>query len=348
MATVYEMTPKRRFLAGILGGRVDRTPVGSVTSVANVEQMEMTGAFFPDVHRDGPKMARLAAGAHTILGYDALMPCFSVSAEAAALGCEMDWGDRENMPTAIRPLWSDPEQVAIPPDFLDRAPTRTVLDALRILRAEYGSRVAVIGKVMGPWTLAYHLYGLQSFLIETLTDPDRVRRFLDGLQKITILFGQAQIAAGADVLCVADHATGDLVSARMYRDLLLPYHRRITQQLGCPTVLHICGNTSDRLGHICESGFDCFHFESRVDAQTAVNLVGGRISLMGNVNNPEVLLHGSPAQATVQARYARDAGVQVVGPECAIPLSTPTANLKAIATALHPRGLTGQRGGDGP
>ena len=64
MPTTYEMTPKRRFLAGLLGGRIDRPPVGSVTSVANVEQMEMTGAFFPDVHLDGVKMARLAAGAH--------------------------------------------------------------------------------------------------------------------------------------------------------------------------------------------------------------------------------------------------------------------------------------------
>ncbi len=49
------MTPKRRFLAGIMGGRVDRTPVGSPTSVATVDQMEMTGAFFPDVHTDGRK-----------------------------------------------------------------------------------------------------------------------------------------------------------------------------------------------------------------------------------------------------------------------------------------------------
>jgi len=63
----YPLTPKRRFLAGLLGGRVDCTPVGSVTSVANVEQMEITGAFFPDVHFDGEKMALLAAGAHTIL-----------------------------------------------------------------------------------------------------------------------------------------------------------------------------------------------------------------------------------------------------------------------------------------
>ena len=62
MPTPYPMTPKRRFLAGLLGGRVDRTPLGSVTSVANVAQMHRSGAFFPDVHLDGEKMARLAAG----------------------------------------------------------------------------------------------------------------------------------------------------------------------------------------------------------------------------------------------------------------------------------------------
>jgi len=86
------MTSKRRFLAGILGGRVDRTPVGSPTSVATVDQMHLTGAFFPDAHLDSAKMARLAAGAYEILGYDAIMPVFSVQQEAAALGCEMDWG----------------------------------------------------------------------------------------------------------------------------------------------------------------------------------------------------------------------------------------------------------------
>ncbi len=335
MATVYAMTPKRRFLAGILGGRVDRTPVGCVTSVANVEQMERTGACFPDVHLDGRQMARLAAGAHTILGYDAIMPYFSVVAEAAALGCEVDWGDRENMPAVRTVLWADPEQVAIPRGFLDAPPIRAVLEALRILRAQHGHQVAIVGKVMGPWTLAYHVHGLQDFLIETLTDPDRVRRFLDALQEVTVLFGRAQIEAGADALCVADHATGDLISAAMYRDFLLPYHREITQRLGCPTVLHICGNTLDRLDAICASGFDCFHFESRVDAHAATRRVAGRISLMGNVNNPEVLLHGTVEQVAAQARYAQDAGVQVIGPECAVPLCTPTENLRAIAGVRH-------------
>ena len=330
METVYRMTPKRRFLAGILGGRVDQAPVGSVTSVVNVEQMEATGACFPDAHLDGRAMAQLAAGAHTILGYDAILPYASVSAEAAALGCEMDWGDRENMPVSLAPIWADPEQVSIPAGFLERAPIRAILDATRILRAQYGDRVAIVGKVMGPWTLAYHLHGIQDFLSETLTDPERVRRFLDALQEITVLFGRAQIEAGADLLCVADHATGDLISAAMYREFLLPHHQQITQRLGCPSVLHICGNTLDRLDDICHSGFDCFHFDSCVDAKDATERVAGRISLMGNVNNPEVLLHGTPDEVLAQARYAQQAGVRVIGPECAIPLSTPIENLRAI------------------
>jgi hypothetical protein len=46
------MSPKRRFLAGILGGRVDRPPVGNPTSIATVELQRQTEAFFPDAHLD--------------------------------------------------------------------------------------------------------------------------------------------------------------------------------------------------------------------------------------------------------------------------------------------------------
>jgi [methyl-Co(III) methanol-specific corrinoid protein]:coenzyme M methyltransferase len=102
-------------------------------------------------------------------------------------------------------------------------------------------------------------------------------------------------------------------------------------------VLHICGNTLDRLGYVSESGFDCFHLDSKVDAREALEAVHGRISIMGNINNPEVLLHGTPEQVAEQARYAKAAGLQILGPECAIPLVTPTENLIAIAEVAKER-----------
>jgi [methyl-Co(III) methanol-specific corrinoid protein]:coenzyme M methyltransferase len=103
------------------------------------------------------------------------------------------------MPVERSHPWAEPEQVCIPDDFLSRPSIKAVLDAIRLLRTQYGHTVAVIGKVMGPWTLSYHVHGLQDFLMETLKAPAKVRGFLDRLKEVTVLFGQAQIAAGADV-----------------------------------------------------------------------------------------------------------------------------------------------------
>ena len=328
------MSPKERFLAGIRGGVTDRTPVASPTSVATVEQMERTGAWFPAAHLHGSEMARLAAGAHEILGYDAIMPVFSVVQEAAALGCEIDWGTVDAMPVVRTHPYQEPAHITIPDDFLDRPSIRAVLDALAILHRRYGDRVAIVGKVMGPWTLSYHLYGIQDFLADTLLDPDKVRSFLHRLKEVTLRFGRAQILAGVDVLCLADHATGDLVRGTMYRDFLMPIHQELTQAFERPIILHICGDTLDRIGYIAQAGFAAFHFDSKVDAAEAVQ-AAGRMPLVGNVNNPEVLLRGTPAAVEAQARYAVEAGVRVVGPECAVPLRTPLANLAAVERAAR-------------
>lgn len=333
MVTAYEMTPKRRFLSAMLGGRVDRTPVGSGTSVTTLEQEKMTNAYFPEANYDGQTMARLAAGSYEILGYDCILPVFSVIAEAAALGCEVDWGDKESFPTVRKPMWKDPDEVRMPDDFLERRTTKACLDAIRILRSRYGNKVAIMGKVMGPWTLSYHVHGVQEVLMDSVAEPERLRAFMRTLKEVTILFGKAQIGAGADVLQLSDHTTGDMTRAETYRDFVLPFHKELTQELGCPMVLHICGNTLDRLKYICESGFDCFHFDSKVDAKAAIKETGGRISLMGNINNPEVLLKGTPEMVAEKTRYAIEAGVQIVGPECAIPIKTPDENLLEIVRA---------------
>lgn len=334
MRAAQAMTSRERFLAGIRGGRIDRTPVGSPTSVATAEQMELTGSFFPAAHLDGAAMAKLAAGAHEILGYDAIMPIFSVTQEAAALGCEMDWGALDTMPVAKTHPWSEPHHVQIPEDFLERPPIKATLDAIQILRRGYGDRVAIVGKVMGPWTLSYHLRGVQEFLMETLLEPEKVRAFLDRLKAVPLLFGKAQIAAGADMLCLADHATGDLVRGTMYRDFLQPIHQELVRELGCPVVLHICGDTLDRIGFIADAGFAAFHFDSKVDAKDAVQ-AAGRMALVGNVNNTELLLRGTPETVAQHARYAVEAGVRVLAPECAIPLRTPLENLKALHRAVR-------------
>jgi len=329
------LSPKRRFLSALFGGRVDRPALGNPTSVATVESMDICGAKFPEANLDPMAMALLAETGHTIFGFDSVMPVYSTIVEAAALGCEIDWGTKDWLAINRSSPWQEPEDVHIPDDFLERQPTKAVLQCIQILRQRLGDRVAIIGKVMGPWTMGYHMTGVQEFLIDVLMDPDRVRAFLWKLLPIPIIFGKAQIAAGADVLMVADHTTGDLVRAETYRDFLLPVHKVLFRELGCPTILHCCGKTLDRMEYFAQSGVDCYHFESANDAKKAVEIVNNRIRLAGNINDPHTILNGTPEEVRLQTLYAMDAGVAIVGPECAIPAISPNRNMLAIYEAAE-------------
>jgi len=298
--------------------------------------MDAAGISFPQAHLDADAMADLALAGHEILGFDTVMPEYSVHQESAALGCDVDWGDRNTMPDGKSFPNADFSHIQVPEHILEKPSMKIVLDALSILRRQVGDKVAVIGKVMGPWTLSYHMAGTQNFLLQIgLGEDDKVVKMMRQLMPVTVAFANAQFRAGAHAVVLADHVTGDLAGPHHYRDLLLPIHREITAEIGGPLILHVCGDCSDRLELFAEAGFDAYHFEWQVDAREAVEKVGHRMSLVGNVNNPQALYQGTPEEVYKQARYAIDVGVNIIGPECAIPLSTPVENLKAIVSAVH-------------
>jgi MtaA/CmuA family methyltransferase len=330
------LSPKRRFLSALFGGRKgDRPPVGNPTSIVTLELMQKAGIFFPQAHLEAQQMAELAAAGHEILGFDTIMPEFSVQQEAAALGCEIDWGSPSMMPDAKTHPFQRVEDLKIPENILGKPSLTVVLEALALLRRRYGDEVALIGKVMGPWTISYHMAGTENFLLWSAVEPDRVRRFLEALKEVTVLFAQAQFQAGADVVVLADHATGDLVSPKTYQHFLLPVHKEMVQRIGGPLILHICGNCADRLRLFVEAGFDGYHFEWQVDARKAVKVVNREMALVGNINNPTALYRGTPEDVRKQARYSIKAGIDIIAPECAVPLQTPLRNLKAIVEAAR-------------
>jgi MtaA/CmuA family methyltransferase len=329
---VAPMTSRERVLAALRRDPVDRTPTCNPTSVATVELMDLVDAHFPDANRDPAKMARLAATGHTELGFDTVMPVFSIIQESSALGCKMQWEGKDNWPTVrmSEPIWSGPEDIKIPADFLTHPDIVCVLDAVRILRKELGEDVAIIGKTMGPWSLGYHCFGVERFLLMSLDDEAKTKECLELMKAATIQFGQAQIDAGVDALTLPDHATGDLVSGDYYARYLRDMHIEFAETLDVPIILHICGRTVDRMGYIAETGMAAFHYDSKNKPQESMDEVKGRISLVGNINNPETLFSRQPEDVAAEVRANLDAGVQLIGPECAVPLQASIENLKAI------------------
>jgi [methyl-Co(III) methanol-specific corrinoid protein]:coenzyme M methyltransferase len=318
------------------GRKGSRPPVGNPTSIVCHDLMDACGISFPQAHLDPQAMAELALAGHEIAGFDTVMPEYSVHQESAALGCTVNWGDRNTMPYAKDSPYADFSGIEVPENLLEKPSLRVVLDALSILRRHVGGRAAIVGKVMGPWTLSYHMAGVENFLrLVGRRRKDKVDRMLRQLMPVTIAFAEAQFRAGADIVVLADHATGDLVGPYHYESYLLPIHKEITARIKGPLILHVCGDCRDRLRLFEEAGFDAYHFEWQVDAKYAVEKIGSSICLVGCIKNPDVLFMGKPEDVYRQARYAIESGVDIIGPECAVALPTPLENLKAIVSAAR-------------
>ena len=335
--TPKAMSGRQRVLAAFKREAVDRTPVCNPTSVATVELMDLVDAPFPDANRDPELMARLAATGYTELGFDSIMPVFTIIQESSALGCKIQWEQKDNWPTVKmrEPIYETADDIVIPPDLLTHQDTSCVLRAIEILKREYGDEVAIIGKTMGPWSLAYHTFGVEPFLLLSLDDPDHTKRILEKLKKVTIDFGVAQIEAGADGLTLPDHATGDLVSGEYYERYLREMHIEFCERIPIPLILHICGRTVDRMEYIAQTGMAAFHYDSKNEPAESMDIVKNRISLVGNINNPETLFSKGPETVRQEVYKNLDAGVELVGPECAIPLQTSIDNLKEIPRAVR-------------
>lgn len=80
------------------------------------------------------------------------------------------------------------------------------------------------------------------------------------------------------------------VSPQMYRDLLLPHHRRFVQfchSYELPVIMHTCGNIAPLFPHLLETGIDCLQ---PIEAKTGQNFVDlfnsapRRIAYMGNMD----------------------------------------------------------------
>ena len=337
MAFVETMKPRERLMNALAGKPVDRPPVYAPASIVTLELMDLLDAPFPEAARDVELNAQLGATAYTELGFDHVYLNPTLVMEPSALGCEIQWEQKDNWPTVrmSQPIWKGPEDIKIPADFLDHPDIQVVIKGIELLKREFGDEVAICGKTQGPWTIAYHVFGVQNFLLMAIDDPDLTLDALHRLTEITVLFGEAQIAAGADVLTFPDHATGDLVSGEFYRKFLLEIHQEIAERLDIPLVLHICGKTLDRMDYIAQTGLAAFHFDSKNDPVEAMNVVDGRITMVGNINSPVTLYARGPDEVRQEAYRALDAGVQIIGPEGAAPLATRLENLVEIPRAVR-------------
>ena len=261
--------------------------------------------------------------------------------EAADLGSDVEFPD-DDQPLLPVPMLAE-RAMSSRLRFVDPGVGRRMSDrlaALRDFRATVGGELPIMGWVEGAMAEAADLRGVSAIMIDVSEDPAWVHDLLEFCTLQEIMFAEAQVDAGADIIGIGDAVTS-LISPTMYREFALPYQRRIVDAIharGALARLHICGRTTHLLTEMAQTGADIIDVDSMVPFELAAATVSPA-AICGNINPVTVMLQGTPDDVvTGTLDCMTKGGTRFIGMAgCEVPDATPADNLRAQSRALAMR-----------
>jgi uroporphyrinogen decarboxylase len=135
-------------------------------------------------------------------------------------------------------------------------------DRISQVRERYPDHCLIYGTHIGPFTAGYMAMGFRRFFQRLVDDPAFVDRLLASRAAWCIAMYREAIRLGAEVVVLGDDAGqrgGPMISPRMWRQYVLPYHRRIVEALRVPVIWHSDGDIASLLPMAVEAGFAGIH-----------------------------------------------------------------------------------------
>ncbi len=220
---------------------------------------------------------------------------------------------------------------------------QTVWEATELVAREAGDEYAVTMTAWGPFTLGAQFYGVENLMRAAYKNPTEVEKVVDFATKVLLRVYQPLVEKGIIQLAsIADPtASGDLVSRKHFERFALKPLQRLHSELraqGVRSLLHICGNTSDKLDLIIEAGADCTSIDNKVPLAKAKEVFTEKGKcLAGNVTPVHVLNEGTPEfvrqECEKNLAIGAPGGGYILMPGCDIPPTVPLENVLAFMKA---------------
>lgn len=334
--TENAMTSRERVMKLFAGEEIDRLPCFSGMGNVTAEGLKKFDYKFAAVHSDAIMMANSAASSYKLFGFECAVVPFDLCVEAEALGCEINvYSHLEDIlyPTIKTKLINteDEMDIQLPRDLAAKGRVPMMKEAIGLLKGDIGSDVAIGAHVLGPFTLAGQIMELNTLLKLSFKKPDKIGTLLEVLTDALIIIAKEYVDAGADYITVREMgATSDVLSPRVFKNLILPYLKKIFADVKANSVIHICGKTNDIAGFMVESGAKAISVDQKNDIVETRKKIGDKPLLFGNYDPYNILVSGTSEQVRETMKRCINNGVNAVWPGCDIWPTVPPENFHAM------------------
>jgi uroporphyrinogen decarboxylase len=334
-----EMTSLERCLATIRLEPHDRVPVDLHNFMMTVVDIDLPTA---KLYQDGQLLGEAQVATWKRFGHDMLLVENGTAALAEACGCQVSYLPG-SAPLIEHAALSNLSEVANlrKPDPWNSPLCKAVLDATRYVLAKIGDRACVMGRAdQGPFDLACMIAGPQTLMTEMAVGEcdDQIFELLEYTSDAYILYAQLFKELGCPGTSVGEAlCSPDVISPAMYEKYCLPYGKKVVNALQSDEFFlayHTCGNTTRIIDRMTQTGAKILEFDYKCNMSAAKKATARRTTLLGPIDPSGVLHRGSVNEVEAACREAIDVlapgGGFILGPGCALPGTTPPANIDKL------------------
>ena len=333
------MTPKERVKKFFQREPVDTMPVFSGMGMVTVQAINKMGIQFAEVHGSAEYLSKSATLSSDIFGFDSVVVPYDLCTipEAMGRGCSTYAGTEEILYPTVPDKWGNLDVVDINPDWPGKARMPLVERALKTVVSE--GKYAVGGWVLGPFTLGGQIIELDLLLKGIKKDVEKVHGFMEKMTRIVIDVAQRYQVLGVDYMTIREMGSGtDLLSPRMWRELIQPYLRQVFAELGSPKILHICGGTDLIVELMNDCGADALSFDQKNNLAETRKKIGNQVILLGNFDPYGTLCQMEAPKVPEVIKACIDAGVDAVWPGCDLWPEVKAENVEAWVRTVRELG----------
>lgn len=330
------MTPKERVYKRLVGQKVDKIPNLNIIMTFAARYIDVPYKKYVTDHR---YLVEANIRCCQKFGIDMVSAISDPYRETHGFGANIIFPE-DDVPKCTDYLLKDYSDIKklkiVDPEKSERMKDR--LEAIRLFRKELGDHYPILGWAEGPIAEATDLRGMSKIMTDIFDSPEFTQELLEICAQQSIIFSEAQVDAGADMIGIGD-AAASLIGPGIYKDMVLSYEKRIIDAIHKKKArarLHICGNVSSILKYLPETGADIIDIDWMVDFRQANRLFEGKCSACGNFDPVSIMLNGSADDVRAAVLSCIEAGnsTTFIAAGCEIPKMTPIENMVQVDATL--------------
>jgi len=273
--------------------------------------------------------------------YDGVFNVMDLTVEAEALGAEVVFENGAFPYVKKHPLdsFDDLNALELPP--ISDTRLQVFVQSSKELFLEIGDTHLVSSYIIGPFTLAGHLFGVEKLLTATFENPDEVDEAIENCVRLLTPYLRELLDTGShNIVILEPSASNSIISPAYFERFSAPYLERMNGIIHSESVyasLHICGDTNRIIGAMADTNADALSIDSAVDLEAAKRIVEKKSTLIGNVDTT-LLLKGSTEQVRKAAltciENAGNGGGYILSSGCDFAIETPTDNLASLVETV--------------